>query len=782
MNNCVAAWRSVDTVLLVENSFDAKRQAAIYRHRSIAAVGLIAAIFSLTFSLSAQAQVRIRKNQAQLTPTEQAAFVDAMDRLYNKQSLEHHADHHWSVTHLVHSNTSTNINNPSWPNTSNATPYAELFLPWHRQSLLEFETELLAEDLASDTVPDLQGLPYWDFIADRTWGASGTSPFKPTFLGTGGVNTTVPFSSWTVVYPPSSPTLGAPNNIFPGKTEVMERGTALQQNGTKIALWGASGSGGTIPGLPTQNQLRAELANPTFGTTAGFSAGLENNIHNATHGAAGGQLRSRIVPTYDPAFWMLHANIDRIWASRQTVYGEGNTFTSTAPMPGFQTNVTPQQVLSISNMNYEYDSFVQFVPPEIIDDFSPDLGPHTVNVTVTSATPPNQSSDFEPIAPLNDTPAWGNVNGPHMGRTTSLIELTPAGGESVSVTSNPPNGVMNIASSANANGGVQLSYFNNSGDSPLLRLQHNVSNRSNSEGVVIYFDKPLTSQIEIDVVLRSHDPTIVAPPEQQFDAYELARGITSGSAIFLPFQLFMDIKGTAVTTDDVPFATASGQLPVRIDGMEFTFKVNNGDDFAIDRIEIGAPLPGFTQNAAVFPTNQLTGDPVFRYHNVASGRWFDPPRAEGYEYRLDSDSLFTDIGLPEGYGAADLSAVAADGSLIFLGHFVETQGTGGTAIRFGAFAAQLGATLEFDFVNGVSGIRAFQITGLNVDASDPGAFPLFINTNTAFMSFSQAPLLVPEPSVIALTVVGGMLSGFVARRPRRPRIQVNVSVCGLLRA
>jgi hypothetical protein len=57
----------------------------------------------------------------------------------------------------------------------------------------------------------------------------------------------------------------------------------------------------------------------------------------------------------------------------------------------------------------------------------------------------------------------------------------------------------------------------------------------------------------------------------------------------------------------------------------------------------------------------------------------------------------------------------------------------------------LGDTLEFDFETFEAGIRAFQITGLSVDATDPGAFPLFVNASTPILSFSQAPL-VPDQS------------------------------------
>ena len=58
----------------------------------------------------------------------------------------------------------------------------------------------------------------------------------------------------------------------------------------------------------------------------------------------------------------------------------------------------------------------------------------------------------------------------------------------------------------------------------------------------------------------------------------------------------------------------------------------------------GVEDPGTSEFFPVFPSVIEPGR--FIFEDVESGQWFDPPLAEGFEYSITSNSLFTTVGLP----------------------------------------------------------------------------------------------------------------------------------------
>lgn len=131
------------------------------------------------------------------------------------------------------------------------------FLPWHRIYLVKFEQLLMSID---PTVC----IPYWRSSDEQA------------------------FPSWLLGFTPTLNLIGGPHTVT-----------------RSIGMFG---------GLPSAASVTAAMGNNTF---SGFAPALEG-IHNSGHVWVGGSMG--IVPTApaDPAFWMHHAEIDRIWAEWQT--------------------------------------------------------------------------------------------------------------------------------------------------------------------------------------------------------------------------------------------------------------------------------------------------------------------------------------------------------------------------------------------------------------------------------------------------------------------------------
>ncbi|MBF2036819.1 MAG: hypothetical protein IGR92_15435, partial [Leptolyngbyaceae cyanobacterium T60_A2020_046] len=182
------------------------------------------------------------------------------------------------------------------------------------------------------------------------------------------------------------------------------------------------------------------------------------------------------------------------------------------------------------------------------------------------------------------------------------------------------------------------------------------------------------------------------------------------------------------------------------DGFDDDLDDDDDDD---DGVAVN-PNDGSTQFRAVLPRFVFIG--VFVFQNVPSGRWVDPPVADGFEYEMTprnipvgvasrvfpgmtgvgeaDDSVFTRIsGFPIGVDADDTFVVSVEG--IVLGEF-----SPGNTLRFSDYAEVLGDRL----VDG--GVRKFTISEINpaADSSNPIAFPLQLDFNTPTASFEMRAL------------------------------------------
>ena len=206
--------------------------------------------------------VRIRKNANKLTPSERDRFVAAMARL-NNQGAGRFAEFR---------NMHTNDGSPE----AHGAPG---FLPWHRAYLLDLERELQALD------PSVT-LPYWRFDQPAP------KLFSPDFLGTNDALGTVLF----------------------GPTNPLQFWTTDGIQGINRRPFFNTNTGSAVDVL-TEAQTLA------LGSEYELFQEMEFNPHALAHGSFGGFISSISTAARDPLFFLLHVNVDRLWAKWQRRFG-----------------------------------------------------------------------------------------------------------------------------------------------------------------------------------------------------------------------------------------------------------------------------------------------------------------------------------------------------------------------------------------------------------------------------------------------------------------------------
>jgi tyrosinase len=234
---------------------------------------------------SVRLMVRVRKSAQALTPGERDRFIAALAQL-NNQGLGRFADFRDMHTQVA----------------LGQAHGAPGFLPWHRAYLLDLERELQAID------PSVS-LPYWRF--DRP----APNIFKREFLGASDSNGSVSFSS-------SNP----------------------------LQFWRTDGQQG-INRRPffSVNSFPAGLLNEAqtlaLGTQYSQFENMEGNPHNPAHTSFGGLISDAGTAPRDPLFFLLHCNVDRLWAKWQRQFNRFNpaspqSFNNTSPFIGHRLDDT----------------------------------------------------------------------------------------------------------------------------------------------------------------------------------------------------------------------------------------------------------------------------------------------------------------------------------------------------------------------------------------------------------------------------------------------------------
>jgi tyrosinase len=216
---------------------------------------------------SAGVMVRIRKDANALTNGERDRFVAAFAQL-NNQGAGRFSDFR---------NMHTDVSSPQ-------AHFAAGFLPWHRAYLLDLERELQAIDSSV-------ALPYWRFDqpAPRL--------FNRDFFG-------VSDSLGTVQFSPANP-------LRFWTTD------GIQGINRRPFFNTTTGS----PGLRTEAQT---LALGGAGNQYRLFRTMEGNPHGTAHTSFGGSISSIGTAAKDPLFFLLHCNVDRLWAKWQRQFGRAN--------------------------------------------------------------------------------------------------------------------------------------------------------------------------------------------------------------------------------------------------------------------------------------------------------------------------------------------------------------------------------------------------------------------------------------------------------------------------
>jgi Common central domain of tyrosinase. len=231
---------------------------------------------------SVPVMVRVRKNANTLTTDERDRFVSALAQL-NNQGTGRFSDFRDMHTDVALSQ-------------AHGAPG---FLPWHRAYLLDLERELQAIDASVS-------LPYWRF--DQ----AAPNIFKPEFLGASSPSGNVQFS--------------ANNPLRFWKTD------------TNLGILRRPIPGFNLDGVPPG--LRNETQTLALGTQYRLFRDMEGNPHGTAHRRFDdfSYISDAATAPKDPLFFLLHCNVDRLWAKWQQKNGRFNpaqaaSYDSTFPSP-----------------------------------------------------------------------------------------------------------------------------------------------------------------------------------------------------------------------------------------------------------------------------------------------------------------------------------------------------------------------------------------------------------------------------------------------------------------
>jgi tyrosinase len=235
--------------------------------------------------------VRIRKNVMSLSPAERDRLINALAQL-NSQGMGRYAD--FAGTHVA-------------PAIREAHGLPG-FLPWHRAFILDLERELQGIDRSVS-------LPYWRF--DQPAASLFTADFlgKGVFQGFGTSNvvfsSTNPLRFWK-----AGPTPGIfrdPNfNVNSAPPNPLGQVAAL-----------ALGN----PGALYKNFRRLESISP-------------RDYHGDAHVSFTGPIDSIPTAAQDPLFFLLHCNVDRLWA----LWQKQNARLDVTNAASFETVVPPNRI------------------------------------------------------------------------------------------------------------------------------------------------------------------------------------------------------------------------------------------------------------------------------------------------------------------------------------------------------------------------------------------------------------------------------------------------------
>jgi tyrosinase len=241
----------------------------------------------------------------------------------------------------------------------------DLFWPWHRYHLVEFEKALRNSDPAHpERVKDVM-LPYW------AWSQAPSGKYFPASVEQEDLN---PGEYYSEDCP--DPTQKCKNPLWvDGRRENLDCQTveaACVDEALALPTWRDFG-GGQVTGQISDFELQA---------------------HNFMHSDyIGGPMANPNTAARDPLYWFFHAFIDKVWDQWQLMHESDPCSLTNVPKPDRALKIGDwppkdvkfQNVICTKNLGYEY---VSFGPPVI--------------ATLPSCPPPNSSCDPQtPFTPIS---------------------------------------------------------------------------------------------------------------------------------------------------------------------------------------------------------------------------------------------------------------------------------------------------------------------------------------------------------------------------------------------
>lgn len=236
--------------------------------------------------------VRVRKNALRLSADERTRLLQAIRAIREAGTYRTYQDIHRA-------------------NPMNGNPDAHFgpaFLAWHRVLLLRYERDLQAID------PSVS-LPYWQF--DRPANIPGGAQlFAANYMG----SNTVLSAGNPASLPPGQVTFAASNPLFGWTTDLLPGAPPAGAGLLQRARFDRNQTP-TSDGIPLPSD--ASVVGPT--SFESFRA-MEGSPHGSAHvwGGGGGSLGNIPTAVEDPLFFLLHCNVDRLWAQWQRLGGTTN--------------------------------------------------------------------------------------------------------------------------------------------------------------------------------------------------------------------------------------------------------------------------------------------------------------------------------------------------------------------------------------------------------------------------------------------------------------------------
>lgn len=260
------------------------------------------------------------------------------------------------------------------PRARNAAHRGSVFLPWHRFMLLLLERHL--QRVLEDTT---FALPYWDWAVDGDHQPTSEQRNLPLWQDTGIGGSGSPVTNGPFQFDRDHPEQSF--RVFFSEDAVSGRLVPLFEGRGLARQLARSGS---APALPTTQQVTALLEDEDLvydtaewdSASPGFRNTLEGwippppaqpGLHNRVHVWVGGDMAPGTSPN-DPAFFLHHCNVDRIWEA--WMVNRGRTYlpaddTAGAPIghrlsDKIQSLVTtrtttPAEMLDVTHL-YTYDA------------------------------------------------------------------------------------------------------------------------------------------------------------------------------------------------------------------------------------------------------------------------------------------------------------------------------------------------------------------------------------------------------------------------------------------